>query len=211
MIDIDFEKGEGLVPVIVQDESSGVVLMLGYMNREALETTVKTGRVTFFSRSRQRLWTKGETSGNYLGFIDAIPDCDRDTLLIKARPNGPVCHTGADTCFAESNTFNALFLHYLQSVIARRKKGSKDTSYTRRLFEAGLNKIAQKVGEEAVELVIEAKDSNKALFVNEAADLLYHLLVLLEAKEVPLEDVMEVLAQRHSEHFPSAGKGKDPE
>ncbi len=194
---IDFKKGDGLVPAIIQDWITGKVLMLGFMNEEALQKTQKEGKVTFYSRTKNRLWTKGETSENYLMVKEIIADCDNDTLLIKAEPQGPTCHTGADTCFNETNTTNALFLHYLQSIIKDRKSSTTDKSYTKSLFEKGINKIAQKVGEEAVELVIEAKDSNDDLFRNEAADLLFHLLVLLEAKGIQLEEVIEVLHSRH--------------
>jgi phosphoribosyl-ATP pyrophosphohydrolase/phosphoribosyl-AMP cyclohydrolase len=195
---IDFEKGAGLVPAIIQDDATNKVLMLGYMNEESLEKTQKDGKVTFYSRAKQKLWTKGETSGNFLLVKEIMKDCDHDTLLIKVNPAGPTCHTGSDTCFNEDNRSNALFLHYLQSVIESRKQGTSDRSYTKKLFESGINKIAQKVGEEAVELVIEAKDSNDDLFKNEAADLIFHLLVLLEAKDVKLGEVIDVLKQRHS-------------
>jgi phosphoribosyl-ATP pyrophosphohydrolase/phosphoribosyl-AMP cyclohydrolase len=194
---IDFKKGDGLVPAIIQDWSTNKVLMLGYMNEEALKQTKAEGKVTFYSRSKERLWTKGETSGNFLFVKEMIADCDNDTILIKAQPQGPTCHTGTDTCFKESNNTNALFLHFLQDVIVERKKSTAAKSYTKLLFDKGINKIAQKVGEEAVELVIEAKDSDEDLFKNEAADLLFHLLVLLEAKDVKLEDVVEVLKDRH--------------
>ncbi len=194
---IDFKKGSGLVPAIVQDADTGKVLMLGYMNEEAYKKTLKEGKVTFYSRSRQQLWTKGETSGNFLYLEEILIDCDGDTLLVKARPAGPVCHTGSDTCFDEQNSANALFLHYLQHVIEERKTAPADKSYTRSLFDKGINKIAQKVGEEAVELVIEAKDENDDLFKNEAADLLYHFLVLLEVKDIKLSEVIEVLKERH--------------
>ncbi|MCL4164639.1 UNVERIFIED_CONTAM: hypothetical protein GTU68_048954 [Idotea baltica] len=173
--------------------------MLGYMNDEALSKTRADGKVTFYSRTKERLWTKGETSGNFLIVKDIIVDCDQDTLLIKADPIGPTCHTGADTCFDETNGSNALFLHYLQGIIAERRKSTADKSYTKSLFDKGINKIAQKVGEEAVELVIEAKDSNDDLFKNEAADLMFHLLVLLEAKNFKLEDIVGVLAERHKQ------------
>lgn len=196
---IDFKKGNGLVPVIIQDWSTNKVLMLGYMNEEALQKTMAEQKVTFYSRTKERLWTKGETSGNFLVVKEIISDCDQDTLLIKAEPKGPTCHTGADTCFDESNGTNALFLHYLQEVIKARKNSTADKSYTRMLFDKGINKIAQKVGEEAVELVIEAKDSDPDLFKNEAADLLFHLLVLLEAKEVRLEEVIDILRDRHKQ------------
>jgi len=188
-----------LVPVIIQDWSTNRVLMLGYMNEEALKKTKSEGKVTFYSRSKERLWTKGETSGNFLEVKEIIADCDNDTLLIKAEPQGPTCHTGADTCFNESNGANALFLHYLQDIIVERRNSTADKSYTKLLFDKGINKIAQKVGEEAVELVIEAKDSDEDLFKNEAADLLFHLLVLLEAKNVKLGDVVDVLRERHKQ------------
>ncbi|MCG8310873.1 MAG: bifunctional phosphoribosyl-AMP cyclohydrolase/phosphoribosyl-ATP diphosphatase HisIE [Cytophagales bacterium] len=196
---IDFEKGDGLVPAIVQDWSTNKVLMLGYMNEASLKKTRAEGKVTFYSRTKGRLWTKGETSGNFLHVKEIIPDCDRDALLIKADPQGPVCHTGTDTCFSETNKTNALFLHYLQTVIEERKASTAAKSYTKLLFDKGINKIAQKVGEEAVELVIEAKDSDEDLFKNEAADLLFHLLVLLEAKQVKLGDVVDVLRERHKQ------------
>jgi len=194
--EINFEKLNGLVPCIVQDANSNVVLMLGFMNGEALEQTIREKRVTFFSRSKQRLWTKGETSGNFLNVVDIIADCDQDTLLIKANPVGAACHTGADTCFNELNS--GWNLGSLQKVIADRKAHPKDGSYTTTLFNSGMNKIAQKVGEEAVELVIESKDNNKDLFLNEAADLMYHYLVLLQAKGFSLEDVEQVLKSRHA-------------
>jgi len=197
-MEIDFKKGNGLVPAIIQDWSTNKVLMLGYMNEEALKKTKAEQKVTFYSRTKNRLWTKGETSGNFLFVKEIIADCDQDTLLIKVSPQGPTCHTGADTCFDESNAANALFLHYLQDVIKGRKSSTADKSYTKLLFDKGINKIAQKVGEEAVELVIEAKDSNEDLFKNEAADLLFHLLVLLEAKDVDLSEVIQVLKDRHS-------------
>lgn len=191
----DFSKLNGLVPCIVQDADSGVVLMLGFMNSEALEKTLTEKRVTFFSRSKQRLWTKGETSGNFLELVDIIADCDNDTLLAKVHPVGPACHTGADTCFNEKNS--GWNLASLEKTIADRKANPKIGSYTTSLFESGINKVAQKVGEEAVELVIEAKDDNKELFLNEAADLMYHYLVLLRAKGHSLADVEAVLRERH--------------
>jgi phosphoribosyl-ATP pyrophosphohydrolase/phosphoribosyl-AMP cyclohydrolase len=196
---IDFEKGGGLVPAIVQDWSTNKVLMLGYMNKEALQKTKAEGKVTFYSRTKERLWTKGESSGNFLNVKEIMTDCDNDTILVKAEPQGPTCHTGADTCFNEKNESNALFLHYLQDIIVDRKKSTAAKSYTKLLFDKGINKIAQKVGEEAVELVIEAKDSDDDLFKNEAADLLFHLLVLLEAKGVQLGDVVGVLRERHKQ------------
>jgi phosphoribosyl-ATP pyrophosphohydrolase/phosphoribosyl-AMP cyclohydrolase len=198
-MDIDFKKGNGLVPAIIQDWSTNKVLMLGYMNEEALKKTKAEQKVTFYSRTKDRLWTKGETSGNFLHVKEIIADCDQDTLLIKAAPQGPTCHTGADTCFDESNATNALFLHYLQDIIKGRKSSTAAKSYTKLLFDKGINKIAQKVGEEAVELVIEAKDSDEGLFKNEAADLLFHLIVLLEAKDVKLSDVIQVLKERHNQ------------
>lgn len=193
---IDYTKNDGLVPAIIQDAVSNKVLMLGYLNQEALEKTLKEKRVTFFSRSKNRLWTKGETSGNFLDLVDLKVDCDRDTLLIKVHPHGPTCHTGADTCFNETNAGDD-FLFHLQNVIQNRKANPKEGSYTTKLFQKGINKIAQKVGEEAVELIIEAKDEDKHLFMGEAADLLYHFLVLLSAKEYELEEVLQVLRKRH--------------
>lgn len=185
-----------LVPAIVQDAGTNKVLMLGYMNREALDQTISSRLVTFFSRSKGRLWVKGESSGNFLKLESIKVDCDGDTLLIKAFPQGPVCHTGADTCFRESNQRDD-FLHYLEQVIAERRSSAKKNSYTYSLFEKGLNKIAQKVGEEAVELVIEAKDHDDDLFLNEAADLMFHYLVLLQAKNFTLQDVVKVLQGRN--------------
>jgi phosphoribosyl-ATP pyrophosphohydrolase/phosphoribosyl-AMP cyclohydrolase len=194
---IDFSKADdGLVPAVVQDASTDVVLMLGYMNREALEETISNELVTFYSRSKQRLWVKGETSKNFLHLVDIKNDCDFDTLLIKAKPDGVVCHTGADTCFNEENISDN-FLLTLEKIIAGRKKHPVSGSYTSTLFKKGLNAIAQKVGEEAIELVIESKDNNKKLFLNEAADLLFHYLVLLQEKKVTLEDVLEILRERH--------------
>lgn len=199
---MDFKKLDGLVPAIIQDAGSQVVLMLGFMNPEALDKTRKEGKVTFYSRSRERLWTKGEESGNFLHVVEILEDCDRDTLLIKARPEGPVCHTGNDTCFKEVNqgasgSGEIDFIEELQSLIHDRKALMPEDSYTTSLFKAGINKIAQKVGEEAVELIIEAKDANDNLFLNEAADLLYHLLVLLAAKGRDIREVVSVLEQRH--------------
>jgi phosphoribosyl-AMP cyclohydrolase / phosphoribosyl-ATP pyrophosphohydrolase len=196
-LNIDFEKVNGLVPAIIQDVDSNVVLMLGYMNQEALDKTLETKQVTFFSRTKQRLWTKGETSGNFM-LVDSITvDCDNDTLLVKVKPIGPVCHTGDDTCFAETNKSKTMFIDHLREIIKDRKNNPSDQSYTASLFAKGINKIAQKVGEEAVEIVIEAKDDNKELFLGEAADLLFHYLVLLEAKNFELDEVIEVLMQRH--------------
>ncbi|GAO43486.1 bifunctional phosphoribosyl-AMP cyclohydrolase/phosphoribosyl-ATP diphosphatase HisIE [Flavihumibacter petaseus] len=195
---VDFEKyPDQLVPAIVQDHQTQKVLMLGFMNPEALHQTESTGKVTFYSRSKKRLWTKGEESGNFLELRSIAADCDHDTLLIKAHPVGPVCHTGADTCWSERN-HSEDFLQYLEDIIDLRRQASPDTSYVAKLFSKGINKVAQKVGEEAVELVIEAKDNNDALFLNEAADLLFHYLLLLNAKGFSLQDVVEILKDRHS-------------
>lgn len=196
-MNLDFEKSGGLIPVIVQDAKTSKVLMLGYMNSEALEKTTSEKRVTFFSRSKNRLWTKGETSGNFLEVVSIAEDCDNDTLLLKANPLGPVCHKGSDTCFNETNLTNAIFLEHLENIIHERKNNPSPKSYTSELFLKGINKIAQKVGEEAVELIIEAKDNNKGLFIGEAADLLYHYLVLLAAKDLTLVDVVKKLEERH--------------
>ncbi len=193
---INFEKyADGLVPAIVQDAETSRVLMLGFMNAAAFEQTELSGKVTFFSRVRRTLWTKGETSGNFLRVQSVALDCDSDTLLIKAEPSGAVCHTGADTCFGERNE-SENFLFELEKTILDRKANASDASYTTQLFRKGINKIAQKVGEEAVELVIEAKDDDDELFKNEAADLLYHLLVLFAEKEISLKDVLEKLRER---------------
>ena len=193
---IDFEKGDGLVPAIIQDVATNKVLMLGYMNEAALKKTQQEQKVTFFSRTKQRLWTKGETSGNFLNVVSIAKDCDNDTLLVKVNPVGPVCHTGADTCFEETNTTDNFLLH-LEKVIQDRRDNPSQKSYTTSLFQKGINKVAQKVGEEAVELVIEAKDDDKELFMGEAADLMYHYLVLLAAKNYTLEEVIDVLKERH--------------
>ncbi|MBL7919694.1 MAG: bifunctional phosphoribosyl-AMP cyclohydrolase/phosphoribosyl-ATP diphosphatase HisIE [Bacteroidia bacterium] len=193
----DFNKTAGkLIPAIIQDNITLKVLMLGYMNEEAFEKTKQDKRVTFFSRSKNRLWTKGEESKNYLTVNSILMDCDADTLLIKATPLGPVCHTGADTCFTEKNN-PSNFLNVLEKIISDRKKAADKNSYVSELFAKGINKIAQKVGEESVELIIEAKDNNKELFLNEAADLLFHYLILLNAKDVCLIDVIETLENRN--------------
>ena len=193
---IDFAKySDGLVPAIIQDASTKKVLMLGFMNAEALEKTKQTGKVTFFSRSKNRLWTKGEESGNFLALKEITADCDNDTLLIKADPAGPVCHTGADTCFNETNNKDILLT--LTDTIKRRYEDRSGNSYTSSLFDKGINKVAQKLGEEAVELVIESKDDNDELFLNEAADLLFHYMILLQAKGFTLENVKKVLESRH--------------
>lgn len=193
----DFTKSpDGLIPVIIQDNITNIVLMLGYMNQEAFEKTQQEKRVTFFSRSKNRLWTKGEESGNFLNVNNFLIDCDNDTILIKATPAGPTCHTGADTCFNEKNA-SINFLTELETIIRDRKNNPTDNSYTASLFAKGINKIAQKVGEEAVEVVIEAKDNNDDLFKGEAADLLFHYLILLQAKNFTLNDIINVLKSRH--------------
>jgi phosphoribosyl-AMP cyclohydrolase / phosphoribosyl-ATP pyrophosphohydrolase len=195
---VDFKKYiDGLVPAIIQDDKTGKVLMLGYMNEEALELTKQTGKVTFFSRSKKRLWTKGEESGHFLMLKNILIDCDNDALLIKAEPLGQVCHTGSDTCWNEKNKTQD-FLFYLEDVINRRKNSSAGDSYVASLFAKGINRIAQKMGEEAVELAIESKDNNDKLFLEEAADLVFHYLILLNAKEHNLQDVIDVLQERHS-------------
>jgi phosphoribosyl-AMP cyclohydrolase / phosphoribosyl-ATP pyrophosphohydrolase len=197
MIQPNFSKSkDGLIPVIIQDNITNVVLMLGYMNQEAFDKTNLEKRVTFFSRSKNRLWTKGEESKHYLNLHSILLDCDDDTLLIKVSPAGPTCHTGADTCFNEANTAND-FLQELEVIIRNRKNNPTDESYTSSLFKKGINKVAQKVGEEAVELVIEAKDNNDDLFLNEAADLMYHYLILLQAKNFSLQDVVKILKERN--------------
>ena len=190
---IDFSKG--LVPAVIQDSYTLQVLMVGFMNAEALEKTQREGKVTFFSRSKNRLWTKGETSGNYLFVKDILSDCDNDSILIKVDPTGPTCHTGSTSCFGDETSKG--FLYKLENIINQRIDDNIEDSYTNKLFKKGINKVAQKVGEEAVELVIESKDDNQDLFKNEAADLLYHLLVLLRAKEADLESIEEVLKERH--------------
>lgn len=202
---LNFEKMDGILPAVIQDAKSGEVLMLGFMNQQAYEKTLKDGRVCFWSRTKDRLWTKGEESGNYLDVVEILEDCDKDTLLVKVNPVGPVCHTGQKTCFGEGSTSqgstapdkNIDFLNSLQDIIESRKKEMPEGSYTTSLFKAGINKIAQKVGEEAVELVIEAKDKNDDLFLNEAADLMYHLMILLVDRGYSLEDVAGILESRH--------------
>lgn len=194
---IDFTKSNGLVPAVIQDASTNKVLMLGYMNEEALEKTQADKRVTFFSRSKNRLWTKGEESGNYLDVVSIAVDCDNDTLLIKVKPYGPVCHTGTDTCWNENNEANPIaFIAELEQTIVKRKNADASESYVASLLAEGINKVAQKVGEEAVELVIEAKDNNDDLFLGEAADLLFHYIVLLQAKGFSLQDVVKTLEKR---------------
>lgn len=196
---IDFDKNpEGLVPAIIQDAKTKNVLMLGYMDQEAFDTTQKTGKVTFFSRSKQRLWTKGEESGNFLNLVDLKVDCDNDTLLVSVSPVGPTCHKGTDTCWAAENVQAYGFLSTLENIIESRKNDRDNPdSYVASLFRKGINKIAQKVGEEAVETVIEAKDDNEKLFLNESADLLFHYLILLQAKGYKLDDIAQVLEKRH--------------
>jgi phosphoribosyl-ATP pyrophosphohydrolase/phosphoribosyl-AMP cyclohydrolase len=196
-MNIDFSKGNGLVPAIIQDATTNKVLMLGFMNEEAYQKTEAEKKVTFFSRTKNRLWTKGEESGNFLNVVSILPDCDNDTLLIKVNPSGAVCHTGADTCWNEKNEADPLdFLIALEKVLEGRKNSPSDDSYSSKLFSKGINKIAQKVGEEATELIIESKDDNKELFLNEAADLLFHYLILLQAKGFKLGDVVAVLEKR---------------
>jgi phosphoribosyl-ATP pyrophosphohydrolase/phosphoribosyl-AMP cyclohydrolase len=196
-MNVDFNKySDGLVPAIIQDASTNKVLMLGFMNQEALIKTNELKKITFFSRSKNRLWTKGEESGHFL-FVEEIKlDCDRDTLLIKVNPAGPVCHTGADTCWGEKNEPGD-FLIELENIIEERKNNPNESSYTSSLFKKGINKVAQKVGEEAVEMIIEAKDNNAGLFKNEAADLLFHYLILLQAKAFKLDDIVDILKERH--------------
>ena len=196
-MNIDIKSAHGLIPAIIQDSETKNVLMLGYMNEESLQKTIDTQKVTFFSRSKQRLWTKGEESGHFLNLVSIKNDCDGDTLLIQARPAGPTCHTGADTCWQEENKESYGFLSHLEKTIAtRRENADSEQSYVASLFAKGINKIAQKVGEEAVEVVIEAKDDNDDLFLSESADLLFHYLILLQAKGFQLNDVVDVLKKR---------------
>ena len=196
-MEIKFDKQTGLVPAIIQDNETKTVLMLGYMNQEAYDKTIETKQVTFFSRSKQRLWTKGESSKNYLNLISIKNDCDNDTLLISVNPEGPTCHKGTDTCWAENNEAKFGFISQLEDVITERRTNMSDKSYTASLFKKGINKIAQKVGEEAVEVIIEAKDNDDNLFLNESADLLFHYLILLQAKGFKLNDVVAILKGRH--------------
>lgn len=198
MVNLDFDKLNGLIPAVVQDASTDKVLMVGFMNREALEKTRQTGMVTFYSRTRRQIWTKGETSRNYLRVKDIIADCDGDTLLVKALPDGPVCHTGNDTCFNEVNQQNLSFLNTLEGIIESRKDQLPNESYTAKLLNAGVKRIAKKVGEEAVELVLEAENPDDKRFLSEAADLLYHLQVLLAARNLSLTDVSSTLKVRHT-------------
>lgn len=196
-MNVNFDKNNGLVPAIIQDAKTKQVLMLGYMNEESLQHTLDTNQVTFYSRSRQQLWTKGETSGNYLNLVSMEADCDNDTLLVQVNPTGPVCHLGTDTCWGEENNPQYGFLTKLENIITDRIENPSEASYTSRLVGKGINKVAQKVGEEAVEVVIEAKDDNDDLFLNESADLLYHYLILLQAKGYKLQDVADVLEGRN--------------
>lgn len=193
-MNLNYDPITGLIPVIIQNDLTSQVLMLGYMNDEAFQETVKENKVTFFSRSKQRLWTKGEASGNFLNVISIQKDCDQDTLLIRALPDGPTCHTGSTTCFNEETAKGTLY--ELQNTIQQRIDNNDPSSYTNQLFRRGINKVAQKVGEEAIEVVIEAKDNNEELFLNESADLVYHLLILLKAKGTKLEDVEGILRER---------------
>jgi phosphoribosyl-ATP pyrophosphohydrolase/phosphoribosyl-AMP cyclohydrolase len=194
---IHFDKNTGLVPAIIQDHETKNVLMLGYMNQESFDKTLETKKITFYSRSKKRLWTKGEESGNFLNLVSIKNDCDNDTLLVSVDPQGPTCHKGTDTCWGADNIQNFGFLTSLENVIQDRKENVQDVSYVSSLFKKGINKIAQKVGEEAVEVVIEAKDNDDNLFVNESADLLFHYLILLQAKGFKLNDIVEVLKSRH--------------
>lgn len=192
---IDFSKGNGLVPAVIQDNNTLQVLMVGYMNEEAFKKTKKEKKVTFFSRSKNRLWTKGETSGNFLFVEELLSDCDNDSILIKVQPAGPVCHTGSTSCFSEETAKG--FIYELEKVISMRIKNNAADSYTNKLYKKGINKVAQKVGEEAVELIIESKDDNIDLFKNEAADLLYHFLILMKIKDISLQSIEDVLKKRH--------------
>ena len=194
---LDFEKMGGLIPAIIQDNNTNKVLMLGFMNEEALEQTLSSGKVTFFSRTKNRLWMKGETSGNTLSVVSITPDCDNDTLLVKAIPAGPVCHKGTDTCFGEKNEEDILFLKYLQNFIERRRHEMPEGSYTTTLFQKGINRMAQTVGEEAVETVIEATNGTEDRLIYEASDLIYHLIVLLTSKGLRIDDLARELKKRH--------------
>lgn len=198
---IDFEKMDGLVPAVIQDAKTLKVLMLGFMNEEAYKKTVDTGKVTFYSRTKQRLWTKGETSGNFLNVVEILNDCDNDTLLIKVNPVGPVCHTGADTCWNEKNENPLMFLAELQRFIEKRHKEMPEGSYTTSLFLDGCHRMAQKVGEEALEAVIEAVANNNERLVYEASDMIYHLIVLLTSKGLKIEDLANELAVRHDPNW----------
>lgn len=196
-MNLDFQKMGGLIPAIIQDECTSKVLMLGFMNEEALEKTLATGKVTFFSRTKNRLWTKGEESGNFLNLVSITPDCDNDTLLVKVYPTGPVCHTGNDTCWGETNQGDFSFINYLQNFIKKRYEEMPEGSYTTSLFKSGVNRMAQKIGEEAVETVIEAVNGTDEGFIYEASDLIYHLIVLLTSKGFSLDDIGKELKKRH--------------
>lgn len=196
-MELDFQKMGGLIPAIIQDNCTKKVLMLGFMNKEAFDKTMETGKVTFFSRTKGRLWTKGEESGNFLNVVSVKEDCDKDTLLIKVNPVGPVCHTGDDTCWGETNDEPIMFLSYLQDFIERRHTEMPEGSYTTSLFKKGINRMAQKVGEEAVETVIEATNGTDDRLVYEASDLIYHLIVLLTSKGLRIEDLASELKKRH--------------
>ncbi|KAA6350551.1 Phosphoribosyl-AMP cyclohydrolase [termite gut metagenome] len=197
-MELDFDKVNDLMPAIIQDNQTNKVLMMGYMNREAYDITVETGKVTFFSRTKQRLWTKGEESGNFLYVVSLKEDCDKDTLLIKVNPAGPVCHTGTDTCWGEKNEEEVMFLKQLQDFIDKRHEEMPENSYTTSLFQSGVNRMAQKVGEEAVEMIIEATNGTDERMVYEGSDLLYHLIVLLSSKGYRIEDLVRELKERHS-------------
>ncbi|MEG1684906.1 MAG: bifunctional phosphoribosyl-AMP cyclohydrolase/phosphoribosyl-ATP diphosphatase HisIE [Bacteroides sp.] len=196
-MDLDFDKMDGLLPAIIQDNNTSKVLMLGFMNKEAYEKTIATNKVTFFSRTKNRLWTKGEESGNFLNVVSIKEDCDKDTLLIKVNPVGPVCHTGTDTCWGETNEEDIMFLKYLQDFICKRHEEMPEKSYTTSLFQSGVNRMAQKVGEEAVETVIEATNGTDDRLIYEASDLIYHLIVLLTSKGYRMEDLARELKKRH--------------
>ena len=198
MMELDFDKMDGLIPAIIQDNSTQKVLMLGFMNKEAYEKTVETGKVTFFSRTKKRLWTKGEESGNFLNVVSIKADCDNDTLLVMANPCGPVCHKGTDTCWGEKNEQDIMFLKELQDFIDKRHEEMPENSYTTSLFKSGVNKMAQKVGEEAVQTIIEACNGTDERLIYEGADLLYHLIVLLTSKGYRIEDLARELKERHS-------------
>lgn len=198
MMELDFDEMDGLIPAIIQDNSTQKVLMLGFMNKEAYEKTVETGKVTFFSRTKKRLWTKGEESGNFLNVVSIKADCDNDTLLVMANPCGPVCHKGTDTCWGEKNEQDIMFLKELQDFIDKRHEEMPENSYTTSLFKSGVNKMAQKVGEEAVETIIEACNGTDERLIYEGADLLYHLIVLLTSKGYRIEDLARELKERHS-------------
>lgn len=197
MTNLDFEKMGGLLPAVIQDECTNKVLMLGFMNEKAYQKTLETKKVVFFSRTKNRLWMKGETSGNFLNVVSIVPDCDNDTLLIRVNPEGPVCHTGAGTCFGEKNEEDIMFLKYLQKFIERRRMEMPEGSYTTSLFQKGVNRMAQKVGEEAVETVIEATNGTEDRLIYEASDLIYHLIVLLTSKGLSIEDLARELKKRH--------------